>query len=213
MKKWIGFFSPLIMFGILKGFNYAPGTTSPSEIPAFLRFESTVDASFPQPFLEDCQAQVRPPFLGSRLIGFREALAFSESSGNYFSINTLGYLGKYQFGIKTLQLLGITNAASFLNTPELQEQVFLINLSRNKWILRREIANFDGKKIKGIEITESGILAAAHLAGAGNVKRYLRSGGSWEVRDAYGTSISRYMKKFRGFDTSYVLPAKNPRIL
>ena len=31
--------------------------------------------------------------------------------------------------------------------------------------------------MNGIEITESGILAAAHLSGAGNVKKYLRSNG------------------------------------
>ena len=213
MKKWIGFFSPLIMFCILKGFDHNLGTSSQPQIPASLRIETPTEAVFPKPVSKNSVEQIRPPFLGSSLIGFKEALAFSESSGNYFTTNTLGYLGKYQFGIGTLQLLGITNAARFLSTPELQEQAFITNLSRNKWILRREIAAFSGKQVKGVEVTESGILAAAHLAGAGNVKRYLRSGGAREVTDAYGTSISRYMRKFHGFDTSYILPEKNPRIL
>lgn len=154
-----------------------------------------------------------PPFLGTSVIGFREALAFKESRGDYFITNTLGYLGKYQFGIGTLQLMGVYNATKFLQTPELQEQVFVTNLARNKWILRRDIPRFVGKQINGVEVTESGILAAAHLAGAGNVKKFLRSGGSLDVADAFGTTITQYMRKFKGYDTSSILPRKNPRVL
>ncbi|EAR15869.1 hypothetical protein [Robiginitalea biformata] len=161
------------------------------------------------------RAQRRPggiPFPGSSYIGFREALAFKESGGDYFTTNTLGYLGKYQFGIGTLQLMGVYNAATFLSNPELQEKAFATNLARNKWILRRDIPRFAGKRINGVEVTESGILAAAHLAGAGNVKKYLRSGGSYEAVDAYGTSITNYLRKFRGYDMSGILPEKNPKV-
>ena len=154
----------------------------------------------------------RPPFIVLSYIGFREALAFKESRGNYFTTNTLGYLGKYQFGIGTLQLMGVYNASQFLMTPELQEKAFATNLARNKWILRRDIPRFEGKRIKGIEVTESGILAAAHLAGAGNVKKYLRSGGDLDVEDAYGTTIAYYLKKFRGYDISTISPVKNPKV-
>lgn len=153
-----------------------------------------------------------PPFIGLSYIGFREALAFKESRGNYFTTNTLGYLGKYQFGIGTLQLMGVYNASQFLMTPELQEKAFATNLARNKWILRRDIPRFEGKRINGIEVTESGILAAAHLAGAGNVKKYLRSGGAIEVEDAYGTTIAYYLKKFKGYDISAISPLKNPKV-
>ena len=213
MKKWIGLLSAFCMFFVLESFDWERRPARFAKVPPSLLTEGHGTPAFPKPRAEATDEEVRPPFLGSRLIGFREALAFSESSGDYFSTNTLGYLGKYQFGISTLQLLGIYNAARFLNTPELQETAFLTNLSRNKWILRREIARYSGQTIKGVEITESGILAAAHLAGAGNVKRYLRSGGNREVQDAFGTTISRYMKKFKGFDTSFILPEKNPRIL
>jgi len=158
-------------------------------------------------------AIVAPPFLGSSYIGFKEALAFKESQGNYFSINTLGYLGKYQFGIGTLQLMGVYDATSFLNDPALQEEVFKTNVARNKWILRRDIVRFEGKRIKGIEVTESGMLAAAHLAGAGNVKKYLRSYGQHDVKDAYGTSIAKYMTKFSGYDVSEVSPKRNPKVV
>lgn len=151
------------------------------------------------------------PYLGKSFVGFKEALAFKESGGDYFSVNTLGYLGKYQFGAETLKLIGIYNPAQFLNNPELQEKAFIANAERNKWILRRDIKNFVGKKINGVVITESGILAAAHLAGPGNVKKYLRSYGQEDFEDGYGTSIQYYMKKFSGYDTSFLKPNKKAK--
>src|SRR5690606_2321339 len=153
-----------------------------------------------------------PPFLGSSYIGFKEALAFKESQGDYFTINTLGYLGKYQFGIGTLQLMGVYNATRFLKDPALQEKVFHTNIARNKWILRKDIPRFVGQRFNGVEITESGILAAAHLAGDGNVKRFLRSHGEFDVNDEFGTTINAYMKKFSGYDVSHVSPKRNAKI-
>ncbi|MEM5566473.1 peptidoglycan-binding protein LysM [Psychroserpens sp. AS72] len=144
------------------------------------------------------------PHLGKSYIGFKEALAFKESRGNYFTVNTLGYLGKYQFGAETLKLIGIYNPNQFLYNPKLQEKAFLANAERNKWILRKDIKRFEGKNINGVEVTESGILAAAHLAGPGSVKKFLRSNGSTNVSDAYGSSVSYYMKKFSGYDTSFI---------
>ena len=144
------------------------------------------------------------PHLGKSYVGFKEALAFKESRGNYFTVNTLGYLGKYQFGAETLKLIGIYNPNQFLYNPELQEKAFLANAERNKWILRKDIKRFVGKNINGVEITESGIIAAAHLAGPGSVKKFLRSYGSNNVSDAYGSSVRYYMKKFSGYDTSFI---------
>lgn len=145
-----------------------------------------------------------PPFLGRSFNGFREALAFKESRGDYSVINKFGYLGKYQFGASTLRMVGIYDTNSFINNPELQEEVFMANLKRNKWILRKDIQRFAGKTIGGVKITESGILAAAHLGGAGNVKKYLRSYGTYNFADAFGTSIRYYMKRFGGYDISIV---------
>nr|WP_321236616.1 peptidoglycan-binding protein LysM [uncultured Psychroserpens sp.] len=144
------------------------------------------------------------PYLGKSYNGFKEALAFKESRGNYFTVNTLGYLGKYQFGAETLKMIGIHNPTKFLYNPELQEKAFLANAERNKWILRKDIKRFEGQKINGVEVTESGILAAAHLAGPGSVKKFLRSYGSKNVSDAYGSSVRYYMKKFSGYDTSFI---------
>lgn len=152
------------------------------------------------------------PTIENSFVGFKEALAFKESQGKYDRINTLGYLGKYQFGKTTLHRLRIYNTNEFLRSPELQENAFIALCSLNKWILKRDIKRSVGRKINGIEITESGILAAAHLAGAGNVKKYLRSNGAEVFEDAYGTDVQSYMKKFSGYDTSFIKPIKNATI-
>ena len=63
------------------------------------------------------------PYLQKNFVGFKEALAFKESQGNYSVVNTLGYLGKYQFGASTLERFKICDTIWFLRNPELQEQV------------------------------------------------------------------------------------------
>ena len=148
------------------------------------------------------------PFTGNNYVGFKEALAFKESQGKYHSINTLGYLGKYQFGKSTLAFFGQFNTQCFMQDAALQEKIFYHNTARNKWILRRDIKRYVGSKMNDIVITESGILAAAHLAGAGNVKKYLRSWGDLNFSDAYGTDIEDYLTKFSGFDLAEVTARK-----
>lgn len=153
------------------------------------------------------------PYLGKSFVGFKEAIAFKESGGDYNSVNTYGYLGKYQFGTETLKMIGINNPVKFLKNPKLQEKAFIANAARNKWILRRDIKNFVGKRINGIIVTESGILAAAHLAGPGSVKKYLRSYGLDNFADGYGTTVHYYMKRFSGYDTSFVKPNKKAKAI
>lgn len=152
-------------------------------------------------------------FLGKSYVGFKEALGFKESRGNYSTINTFGYLGKYQFARTTLQMIGVYNPDLFLADSELQEKAFSAYTSRNKWILRKDIKRYVGRNIGGVKITESGILAAAHLAGAGNVKKYLRSGGAIAFSDAFGTSIKHYLRKFSGYDTSHIIPNRKAKVL
>jgi hypothetical protein len=153
------------------------------------------------------------PFVEKDFVGFKEALAFKESQGKYSRVNTLGYLGKYQFGKSTLKELKIkVNPKSFLKNPLLQEKAFLANLKKNKWILRKEIKKYSGKWINGVKITESGILAAAHLGGAGAVQQFLWSYGKNTMTDAYGTKIEHYLKKFSGYDLSDIQAKKNPEI-
>jgi hypothetical protein len=113
----------------------------------------------------------------------------------------LGYLGKYQFGKDALKSIGITDRKLFLKSPEIQEKAFVVLLKRHKWALRKTIKKFDGQVINGILITESGILAAAHLGGAGSVRKFLYSGGKYKCRDKYGSSVQHYLRVFSGYET------------
>ncbi|WP_369049200.1 peptidoglycan-binding protein LysM [Tenacibaculum sp. UWU-22] len=155
---------------------------------------------------------IKAPFLKKDFIGFKEAIAFKESQGKYTVVNSLGYLGKYQFGKTTLHRLKVYNTKDFLHNAELQERAFIALCKVNKYILRRDIERFNGKKINGIKITESGILAAAHLSGAGNVKKFLRSYGKYQFNDAFGTSIEQYLKKFAGYDVSNIKADKKASV-
>lgn len=153
------------------------------------------------------------PSVGNSFVAFKEAVAFKESRGKYHLVNSLGYLGKYQFGRRTLRHFEIYDTKDFLNNPELQEKAFIALCERNKWRLEKDIKRSVGKKINGVVITESGLLAAAHLAGAGSVKKYLRSNGRNSFTDAYGTNIQYYLKKFAGYDTSFIKPVKLHNII
>ena len=131
---------------------------------------------------------------------FLNDIGFRESTNNYKAVNQFGYLGKYQFGRKTLNAIGFKDVSNreFLVNPSIQEEAMLVLLKRNKRTLRREIKKYVGKTINGVYITESGLLAAAHLAGAGNVRRFFRKG--YEFRDGNGTKMTSYMIKFANYN-------------
>lgn len=152
------------------------------------------------------------PYLDKNFVAFKEAVAFKESQGKYSVVNTLGYLGKYQFGKNTLKRIGIYNTDAFLKNPELQEKAFVAYCKVNKWILRKDIKRSVGKTINGIKITESGILAAAHLGGAGNVKKFLRSNGETIFEDAYGATISQYLKKFSNYNVANITADRKAKV-
>jgi soluble lytic murein transglycosylase-like protein len=70
-------------------------------------------------------------------------------------------------------------------------------LKTNKKYLRKYIEKYDGEVVHGVLVTESGLLAAAHLGGAGSVKKWFRTG---KVRkDGNGVKITNYMEKFSGY--------------
>ena len=152
------------------------------------------------------------PFTGKTFIGFKQALAVKESAGIYDLVNAYGYMGKYQFGRSTLRNVGVYDFKDFLKNPALQEEAIEALLSINKWELRKEIRNYSGRVINGIKITESGLLAAAHLAGASSVKTYLRSNGKNGFRDGFGTSLKSYIKRFNGYDTSNITPNRFAKV-
>ena len=152
------------------------------------------------------------PFLGKHFVGFKEAVAFKESQGQYRLVNSLGYMGKYQFGTSALRFIGINSNAEFLNSPELQEKAFVALLKINKSKLQDVIEEYRGKTIDGVRITESGILAAAHLGGAGSVRKYLESNGRKKCKDGYGTTVKSYLKQFAGYETNNIIADSTAKV-
>jgi len=154
------------------------------------------------------------PFTVRDFVGFKNFLGFFESGSNYNKVNRFGYLGKYQFGKGTLKMYGVRNLSEYKGNPELQEKVFLMNVMRNKWILRREISWYSNRYLNGTYISESGIIAAAHLSGPGNVKKFLRSHCDPDLnkRDANGTSISDYLNIFKDYDLENIPAIQKPKI-
>lgn len=177
-----------------------------------LVYSATQPLDYNVAMTDEGKKEIVPPFLGKSFNGFKEALAHSESRGNYFVVNSLGYMGKYQFGSSAMKAVGVKSKEEFLRDPQMQEKAFEAILQRNKWILREYIERYSGQTIGGVKVTESGILAAAHLGGASNVKKFLRSYGKLGFKDAFGTSIRYYMKKFGGYDVSHIKPLRQARI-
>ena len=80
-------------------------------------------------------------FLGKSFLGFKEAIGFKESRGDYSIVNIYGYLGKYQFGRSTLKGLGFkVTKEEFLNNPQLQEEAMMALLLHNKEKLQKIFA-------------------------------------------------------------------------
>lgn len=79
-----------------------------------------------------------------------------------------------------------------------QDQAMKQLLKNNKSYLGNYINKWVGKKKRGINITLSGLLAGAHLLGASQVKDFLDHGRI--SKDAYGTPITEYIKKFGGYN-------------
>ena len=212
IKKWY-FYASLIVIITFLSLGFKPFNLETK--PWFLT-EKTDGEEYLFPSQEEDDypilTNLNIPFTGNHLIGFKEAVAFKESQGKYRLVNSLGYMGKYQFGSKALRAIGVRNDKAFLKDPALQEKAFIALLSKNKWILRREIRKYEGKIINGVEITESGILAAAHLGGAGSVKNFFKNKGNRHFRDAYGTSLKSYMRDFGGYDLSFIEADSNATI-
>ena len=139
----------------------------------------------------------------------KAALGYKESRNNYRIVNTLGYMGKYQFGVPALVDRGLIDYDKFkkypkkskwqitfanddsnwincskelfLNTPSLQESIMDKQLRANeKYLL---------KYCKTIEELAGGV-AAAHLGGPGGARDLIVKGEGF--KDAYGTDIVEY---------------------
>lgn len=150
---------------------------------------------------------------------FLKILSGSESGGHYNIANRQRFVGKYQFGRAALKSVGyktshinkIRNSIYKISrkryrfdttyfTPKQQEIAMMKYMSLyEKRSLKKILKKYDGKYFNGIYMTKAGIYAAAHLGGAGSVKKYFKSGGRINRTDANGTSLKTYMKMFSKF--------------
>ena len=150
-------------------------------------------APLPEPVIE------APNFIKVyNLDTFLYDMAERESSNRYDVVNQYGYMGAYQFGSQTLKNLGYkVTREEFLSNPMLQEEAMLKLLKANKHTLRRQIKKYDGKLVNGVLVTESGLLAAAHLVGAGAVRKWIRNGKKYT--DGNGVDLTSNLVKFNGY--------------
>ena len=153
----------------------------------------------PQPFIYTTEKKVITQEPVRDMTAFLDAIGHQESGNRYNIVNRFGYMGKYQFGKSTLRTLKIkVSKEAFLSSPDLQEYAMQQLLCYNKKKLQKYIDEFDGQIVHGILVTESGLLAAAHLGGAGSVKKWFRTGKVRE--DGNGVKITSYMKRFSGYE-------------
>lgn len=165
---------------------------------------------------------------------FLDALGERESGGNYGVVNSYGYLGKYQFGELALIDVGyyrdddtdandwqngywtgkngIDSKAEFLADGAAQEQAIRAYM-KLQWVYLGETERFAGQTIGGLKVTESGLLAGAHLLGAGAVTAFLEGGAVAPPSDAYGTAITEYMTLFAGYDTPFTADHSGPEAI
>ena len=179
----------IVMFGIMA---FVKVTTKEEPIPVVVETKEVIikDSRIFNPYLSIKGKKDHYAFL--------YAIGHAESSNQYEVVNKFGYMGRYQFGRATLKGLGYNvTKSTFLKDETLQEQVMEELLVHNSKVLRRQIKKYDGKVVNGVYVTKSGILAAAHLAGPSNVKKWLRNGTRFE--DGLGTRLRTYIKKFSGY--------------
>jgi len=86
----------------------------------------------------------------------------------------------------------------FLGSESIQDSMFydhvldyMRRLSRNRY--RKHL----GKLIRDVPVTESGMVAVAHLLGVGGLRSFLKGE---DLADGNGTKASEYMDKFGGYD-------------
>jgi hypothetical protein len=147
------------------------------------------------------------------LSSFLDSLGQRESGNDPGKINKFGYIGKYQFGKSALKEVGLDKKIDkhkFKKNPKMwsekSQDIAMVNLlKKNVHYLGDYIDNYDGNIINGIKVTKSGMLAASHLLGASNVKKYLDSKGQKDPKDGFGTHLSSYLKRFSGYNLDNIV--------
>lgn len=149
---------------------------------------------------------VKKKYYESELSRFISDLGYRESGNNWLSVNQIGCFGEWQFDESTLKYLGFRTITleKFIADPQIFPRELQLKALRTLMRVNRihlmNYEHFIGDSINGVVITKSGMIAAAHLGGAGSMQKFLRSNGSINSKDVLGTSILDYLKKFRHYD-------------
>lgn len=169
-------------------------------------------------------------------LGFKESSSIPDGTQNYGTENPFGYIGKYQFGEAALFDLGyygldnsddnlfrndwignwsgkngIHSKQDYFSNGAIQEIIIRdwhdILWERIKFL---ELDKYEGQILNDNPITISGMLAAAHLVGAGStsseiagLKGYLQSGAIFSNADGNGITANTFMISFEGFQTPF----------
>ncbi|WP_135447261.1 MULTISPECIES: hypothetical protein [Tabrizicola] len=152
------------------------------------------------------------------LNAFLVALRMMESGGDYQAVNTLNFLGAYQFGEAALIDLGyvrhdgdpydnnfsggwtgkngIDSKQEFLSNRAVQDKAAeaWVKLMWH-YIEAENLHRHAWTEVGGVELTPSGMLAATHLLGTYALQEYIQTGGKADLRDPYGMPITSYMKR------------------
>lgn len=161
---------------------------------------------------------------------FKDAIGKRESSNNYSVENQYGYLGRYQFGLARLTDFGVCRRRMgtkgwgnksflwnspfskdlFLENKDLQDRVFTAHVRNYHMVIKRRYGMWVDKKIHGIDVTESGIIACFHLLGMGGFNDFLN--GTVKT-DANGTKATDYLTLFAGYNIPTDLEAVTTKSL
>jgi hypothetical protein len=132
---------------------------------------------------------------------FYYALGSYESGNNYHSVNTIYCAGRWQFcptwiggpgwGKYNGNVWGWTHHPAYQNQKMLDYTAghwnSLVRAGAKNYLCQNRVSAH-GERFK---VTESGMLAGAHLGGVYGVERFLKTG--YDSHDAYGTYITDYM--------------------
>ena len=164
----------------------------------------------------DTIAPSRPTMDRGDLSLFMERMALRESDNTPTVVNWLGYMGKYQFGPRTLWALGEefkVTKAEFLSTETLQDRAMMQYMRDNRMHIQDLTNRFHGKWYQGIYITESGLLAGAHLVGSHGLRAWLEGRSGTRIIDAKGTHVRDYVRQFSKYDLEGLHISRNPVVL
>lgn len=152
---------------------------------------------------DDMFSRVRSEGTGDLMSKLRQR----ESGGNYGITNSLGYTGAYQFGAPALETVGYLKPGTgragnkalknpsnwtlpgglqeYLSNPAIQDEAMRRLMNSNKGTLTK--MGLINRNTPSQDV--NGMLAAAHLAGPGGVRKMMRGSNP---RDAYGTGAREY---------------------